>query len=124
MTDRGSDTCSDQWEDLGYLWELNFVNDTVVLFVDNLEENLEMWDLTPDLEDIIKPLGRAEPPQTSTTRTFNNQDSVPHIHCHQKLQEKPGPVHLQTCSTNQHVLENSEPHRKSQDLKKRKLDPS
>lgn len=81
-----------------------FVNDTVVLFVDNFEENPEMWDLTPDLEDIIKPLGRAEPPQTSATRTFNNQDSVPHIHCHQKLQEKPGPVHLQTCSTNQHVL--------------------
>lgn len=94
------------------------------VFPDNLEENPEMWDLTPDLEDIIKPLGRAEPPQTSATRTFNNQDSVPHIHCHQKLQEKPGPVHLQTCSTNQHVLENSEPHRKSQDLKKRKLDPS
>ncbi|XP_063141968.1 DNA repair protein RAD52 homolog isoform X13 [Rattus norvegicus] len=98
---------------------------------DNLEENLEMWDLTPDLEDIIKPLCRTEPPQTSVTRTLNNQaviqDSVPHIHCHQKVQEKPGPGHLQTCSTNQHVLgsrENSESHRKSQDLKKRKLDPS
>ncbi|XP_052030682.1 DNA repair protein RAD52 homolog isoform X1 [Apodemus sylvaticus] len=91
---------------------------------ENLEENLEMWDLTPDLEDIFKPSGRAEPPQTSATRTLNNQDSVPHIHCHQKLQEKPGPGHLQTCSTNQNVLENSEPHRKSQDLKKRKLDPS
>lgn len=98
---------------------------------DNLEENLEMWDLTPDLEDIIKPLCRTEPPQTSVTRTHNNQaviqDSVPHIHCHQKVQEKPGPGHLQTCSTNQHVLgsrENSESHRKSQDLKKRKLDPS
>lgn len=75
---------------------------------DNLEENLEMWDLTPDLEDIIKPLCRTEPPQTSVTRTHNNQaviqDSVPHIHCHQKVQEKPGPGHLQTCSTNQHVL--------------------
>lgn len=108
-----------------------FVNNSVVLFVDNLEENLEMWDLTPDLEDIIKPLCRTEPPQTSVTRTLNNQaviqDSVPHIHCHQKVQEKPGPGHLQTCSTNQHVLgsrENSESHRKSQDLKKRKLDPS
>ncbi|EDK99624.1 RAD52 homolog (S. cerevisiae), isoform CRA_d, partial [Mus musculus] len=98
-----------------------------VVFPDNLEENLEMWDLTPDLEDIIKPLCRAEPAQTSATRTFNNQDSVPHIHCHQKPQEKPGPGHLQTCNTNQHVLgsrEDSEPHRKSQDLKKRKLDPS
>ncbi|XP_052030688.1 DNA repair protein RAD52 homolog isoform X5 [Apodemus sylvaticus] len=94
------------------------------VFPENLEENLEMWDLTPDLEDIFKPSGRAEPPQTSATRTLNNQDSVPHIHCHQKLQEKPGPGHLQTCSTNQNVLENSEPHRKSQDLKKRKLDPS
>ncbi|NP_001397214.1 DNA repair protein RAD52 homolog isoform 6 [Mus musculus] len=97
-----------------------------VVFPDNLEENLEMWDLTPDLEDIIKPLCRAEPAQTSATRTFNNQDSVPHIHCHQKPQEKPGPGHLQTCNTNQHVLgsRDSEPHRKSQDLKKRKLDPS
>lgn len=75
-----------------------------VVFPDNLEENLEMWDLTPDLEDIIKPLCRAEPAQTSATRTFNNQDSVPHIHCHQKPQEKPGPGHLQTCNTNQHVL--------------------
>ncbi|XP_028616904.1 DNA repair protein RAD52 homolog isoform X2 [Grammomys surdaster] len=97
------------------------------IFPENLEENLEMWDLTPDLDDIIKPSCRAGPPQTSATGTLNNQGSVPHIHCHQKPQENPGLGHLQTCSTNLHVLgsrENSEPHRKSQDLKKRKVDPS
>lgn len=77
---------------------------TLVLFVDNLEENLEMWDLTPDLEDIVKPLCRAEPPQTSATGALSNQESVPHVHRHQRPQEKPGPGHLQTCSTNQHVL--------------------
>ncbi|XP_021488262.1 DNA repair protein RAD52 homolog isoform X4 [Meriones unguiculatus] len=97
------------------------------VFPDNLEDNLEVWDLTPDLEDIIKPSSRPEPPQASATRTLNNQvvipDGVLHGLCHQE-QEKPGPGYLQTCSTNQHELGNSESHRKSQDLKKRKLDPS
>lgn len=92
---------------------------------ENPEDNLEMWDLTPDLEDIIKPLSRPEPPQTSATRAFNNQviqDGVLHSLCHQMPPEKHEAGHLQTCSTHQHVLGNS--HRKSQDLKKRKLDPS
>ncbi|XP_051011196.1 DNA repair protein RAD52 homolog [Acomys russatus] len=100
-------------------------------FPDNLEDNLEMWDLTPDLEDIIKPSSRPEPLQASATRTLNNQgvtqDCVLHSLCHQKPQEKPGPEHLQSRSTNQHVLGstgNSESHKRSQDLKKRKLDPS
>ncbi|KAH0512519.1 DNA repair protein RAD52-like protein [Microtus ochrogaster] len=95
---------------------------------DNPEDNPEMWDLTPDLEDIIKPLSRPESPQTSTTRALNHQeviqDGVPHSLCHQMPPEKPGAGHLQTCSTYQHVLGNSDSHMKIQDLKKRKLDPS
>ncbi|XP_050004528.1 DNA repair protein RAD52 homolog isoform X2 [Alexandromys fortis] len=98
------------------------------IFPDNPEDNPEMWDLTPDLEDIIKPLSRPEPPQTSTTRALNHQeviqDGVLHSLCHQMPPEKPGAGHLQTCSTYQHVLGNSDSHMKIQDLKKRKLDPS
>ncbi|KAK7826291.1 hypothetical protein U0070_021305 [Myodes glareolus] len=98
------------------------------IFPDNPEDNPEMWDLTPDLEDIIKPLSRPEPPQTSTTRALNNQeviqDGVLHSLCHQMPPEKPGAGYPQTCSTHQHVLGNSDSHRKIQDLKKRKLDPS
>ncbi|XP_052575180.1 DNA repair protein RAD52 homolog isoform X7 [Peromyscus californicus insignis] len=91
----------------------------------NPEDNLEMWDLTPDLEDIIKPLSRPEPPQTSATGTLNNQEVIQDgVLCHQMPPEKPEAGHLQTCSTHQHVLGHSDSHRKSQDLKKRKLDPS
>ncbi|KAL1789760.1 DNA repair protein RAD52-like isoform X1 [Sigmodon hispidus] len=99
-------------------------------FPDNPEDNLEMWDLTPDLEDIIKPFSRTVPPQTSATLALNNQviqDGVLHGLCHQMSSEKPGPRHQQTCGTHEYALElyrNSESHRKSQDLKKRKLDPS
>ncbi|KAM5175359.1 DNA repair protein RAD52 homolog isoform 4-T11 [Callospermophilus lateralis] len=102
-----------------------------VVLAENLEDNLEMWDLTPDLEDIVKPLSRPDPPQTSATRVLNNQDRMPHSDLHQKPQEKSGLWHPETYSTNQHVtrsnemcLGNSESHRKSQDMKKRKLDPS
>lgn len=81
---------------------------TVILSIDNPEDNPEMWDLTPDLEDIIKPLSRPEPPQTSTTRALNNQeviqDGVLHSLCHQMPPEKPGAGYQQTCSTHQHVL--------------------
>uniref|UniRef100_A0A8C8U1N1 DNA repair protein RAD52 homolog n=1 Tax=Peromyscus maniculatus bairdii TaxID=230844 RepID=A0A8C8U1N1_PERMB len=94
----------------------------------NPEDNLEMWDLTPDLEDIIKPLSRSEPPQTSATGALNNQEVIQDgVLCHQMPPEKPGAGHLQTSSTHQHVLGSrghSDSHRKSQDLKKRKLDPS
>ncbi|XP_051059657.1 DNA repair protein RAD52 homolog isoform X2 [Phodopus roborovskii] len=96
-------------------------------FPDNPEDNLEMWDLTPDLEDIIKPLSRPEPPQTSATGPNNNkvvQDGALHSLCHHMPPEIHEAGHLQTCSTHQRVLGNSDSHRKSQDLKKRKLDPS
>ncbi|XP_047407563.1 DNA repair protein RAD52 homolog [Sciurus carolinensis] len=99
-----------------------------VVLAENLEDNLEMWDLTPDLEDIVKPLSRPEPPQTSAIPILNNQvvtqDRMPHSLLHQKTQEKSGLWHPQAYSMNQHVTGDCESHRKSQDMKKRKLDPS
>nr|XP_004999900.1 DNA repair protein RAD52 homolog isoform X1 [Cavia porcellus] len=87
---------------------------------ENPEDSFEMWDLTPDLEDIVKPLSKPEPPQTSATPTLNHQ--IPHsLHC-QKPQEKAGSWH-QGHSTNPNVSGNYESHRKNQDMKKRKLDP-
>ncbi|KAL6085836.1 hypothetical protein STEG23_027380 [Scotinomys teguina] len=63
----------------------------------NPEDNLEMWDLTPDLEDIIKPLSRPEPPQTSAAIALNNQEVIQDgVLCHQMPPEKPGAGHLQT----------------------------
>ncbi|XP_008837964.1 DNA repair protein RAD52 homolog isoform X3 [Nannospalax galili] len=95
---------------------------------ENIEDNTETWDLTPDLEEIIKPLSSPEPPQTSAPQAFNNQlviqDIILPSLSHQKPQEKPGPWHLQTWNSNQHATGNSDSHRKNQDLKKRKLDPS
>ncbi|XP_073932462.1 DNA repair protein RAD52 homolog isoform X1 [Castor canadensis] len=93
----------------------------------NFEDNLEMWDLTPDLEDIVKPLAVPEPPQTSATTAKNQmvaQDGLPHSLCHQKPQEKPEPWHLQTYSTNQPLTGHCASHSKNQDMKKRKWDPS
>ncbi|XP_069345709.1 DNA repair protein RAD52 homolog isoform X1 [Eulemur rufifrons] len=96
---------------------------------ENLEDNLEMWDLTPDgLDSAIEPLFGPEPPQTSETLALNHQtvtwNRTPHNLCHQKPQAKSGPWQPQTYSTNQHVTGNWESLKKSQDMKKRKLDPS
>ncbi|XP_021105008.1 DNA repair protein RAD52 homolog isoform X2 [Heterocephalus glaber] len=88
---------------------------------ENPEDNLEMWDLTPDLEDIVKPLSKPEPPPTSGTPVLNHQ--IPYSVCCQKPQEKSGPWQPQVYTTNQHISGNCESHRKSQDMKKRKLDP-
>nr|XP_044993368.1 DNA repair protein RAD52 homolog isoform X3 [Jaculus jaculus] len=94
---------------------------------ENLEDNLEMWDLTPDLED-FKPSCRPEALQSSATRSLNNQmakqDGILHSFCYQVQQEKPGARHTQTYNSNQHGTGNYESHRKSQDVKKRKLDPA
>ncbi|KAM6170710.1 DNA repair protein RAD52 homolog [Erethizon dorsatum] len=96
-----------------------------VILKENPEDNLEMWDLTPDLEDIVKPLSnKPEPPQTSATPVLNHQ--IPHSLCCQKPQEKAGSWQPQIYIANQHVSgsrRNCESHRKSQDMKKRKLDP-
>lgn len=88
---------------------------------ENPEDNLEMWDMTPDLEDIVKPLCKPEPLQASATPVLNQQ--IPYSLCCQKPQEKSGPWQPQVYTTNQHVSGNCESHRKSQDMKKRKLDP-
>ncbi|XP_023573506.1 DNA repair protein RAD52 homolog isoform X2 [Octodon degus] len=88
---------------------------------ESLEDNLEMWDLTPDLEDIVKPFSKPEPAQTSATPVLNHQ--IPYSLCCQKPQEKAGPWQAQVYTANHHVSGNCESHRKNQDMKKRKLDP-
>ncbi|KAM5298281.1 DNA repair protein RAD52 homolog [Ctenodactylus gundi] len=90
--------------------------------IENPEDNLEVWDLTPDLEDIIKPLSKPEPPQASTTSAPNHQ--IPHSLCKQQPQKLTGPWHPQTSTSNQHAAGNCESHRKTMDVKKRRLDPS
>ncbi|XP_027622030.1 DNA repair protein RAD52 homolog [Tupaia chinensis] len=97
---------------------------------ENLEDNLEMWDLTPDgLDDGVKPLSRPEtPPQISAPPVLNNQMVIqkrtPHSLCQQKPQATSGRWDPPTYSANQHIIGNCDSHRKSQDMKKRKLDPS
>ncbi|XP_074259425.1 DNA repair protein RAD52 homolog isoform X2 [Saimiri boliviensis] len=96
---------------------------------ETLEENSLKWAVTPDAGDgVVKPLSRADPPQTSDTLALNNQmvtqDRTPHSLCHQEPQVKSGPWDLQTYSTDQCITGNWESHRKSQDMKKRKYDPS
>ncbi|XP_045151891.1 DNA repair protein RAD52 homolog isoform X2 [Echinops telfairi] len=92
------------------------------------EDNLELWDLTPDLEDIIKPLPEPEPPQTAATSAPKNRmvtrNRIPDRLCLQKQQSEPGPSHPQTHNPNQHPKGDCDSFRKNQDMKKRKLDPT
>ncbi|XP_063495981.1 DNA repair protein RAD52 homolog isoform X4 [Symphalangus syndactylus] len=97
--------------------------------IKTLEDNSEKWAVTPDAGDgVVKPSSRADPAQTSDTLALNNQmvtqNRTPHSLCHQKPQAKSGSWDLQTYSTDQHITGNWESHRKSQDMKKRKYDPS
>ncbi|XP_012879141.1 PREDICTED: DNA repair protein RAD52 homolog isoform X2 [Dipodomys ordii] len=90
----------------------------------NLEDNLDLWDLTPDLEDFAKPSVKPEPPWTSAHAAPDHQvalqDPRPHT-CHQKP-EKPKPWHPQTCTA--HWLPTGgEAPQEHRDWKKRKLDP-
>ncbi|XP_042526075.1 DNA repair protein RAD52 homolog isoform X2 [Dipodomys spectabilis] len=90
----------------------------------NPEDNLDLWDLTPDLEDFSKPSVKPEPPWTSAHAAPDHQvalqDRRPHT-CRQKP-EKPEPWHPQTC--NAHWLPTGgEAPREHRDWKKRKLDP-
>ncbi|XP_054383815.1 DNA repair protein RAD52 homolog isoform X4 [Pongo pygmaeus] len=94
-----------------------------------LEDNSEKWAVTPDAGDgVVKPSSRADPAQTSDTLASNNQmvtqNRTPHSLCHQKPQAKSGSWDLQTYSTDERITGNWESHRKSQDMKKRKYDPS
>ncbi|XP_012862183.1 DNA repair protein RAD52 homolog isoform X1 [Echinops telfairi] len=95
---------------------------------DSLLDNLELWDLTPDLEDIIKPLPEPEPPQTAATSAPKNRmvtrNRIPDRLCLQKQQSEPGPSHPQTHNPNQHPKGDCDSFRKNQDMKKRKLDPT
>ncbi|XP_008575885.1 PREDICTED: DNA repair protein RAD52 homolog isoform X2 [Galeopterus variegatus] len=96
---------------------------------ENLEDNLEMWDMTQDAGDnVAKPLSRPEPPQTSAIPILNDQmaswNRTSHSLCQQKPEAKSRPWDPQTFNTNLHITGNCDSHRKSQDMKKRKLDPS
>uniref|UniRef100_A0A2K5U9Q5 DNA repair protein RAD52 homolog n=1 Tax=Macaca fascicularis TaxID=9541 RepID=A0A2K5U9Q5_MACFA len=96
---------------------------------ETLEDNSEKWAVTPDAGDgVAKPSSRADPAQAADTLALNHQmvtqDRTPHSLCHQKPQAKSGSWDLQTYSTDQRVTGNWESHRKSQDMKKRKYDPS
>ncbi|XP_008575892.1 PREDICTED: DNA repair protein RAD52 homolog isoform X3 [Galeopterus variegatus] len=99
------------------------------LRAENLEDNLEMWDMTQDAGDnVAKPLSRPEPPQTSAIPILNDQmaswNRTSHSLCQQKPEAKSRPWDPQTFNTNLHITGNCDSHRKSQDMKKRKLDPS
>ncbi|XP_069868153.1 DNA repair protein RAD52 homolog isoform X2 [Dipodomys merriami] len=90
----------------------------------NPEDNLDLWDLTPDLEDFRKPSVKPEPPWTSAHAAPDHQvalqDRRPHT-CHQKP-EKPESWHPQTCTA--HWLPTGgEAPPEHRDWKKRKLDP-
>ncbi|XP_062050595.1 DNA repair protein RAD52 homolog isoform X3 [Lepus europaeus] len=97
---------------------------------DSLAENLDLWDETPDiLDNVVKPLPRAAPAQTSAMPAPNDLEletwnKDPNGLCHQKPQIKPAPQHPQSHDTNQHVTGDCASHRNSRDMKKRKWDPS
>ncbi|XP_009215921.1 DNA repair protein RAD52 homolog isoform X3 [Papio anubis] len=109
--------------------EKDFLAGVTQELIKTLEDNSEKWAVTPDAGDgVAKPSSRADPAQTADTLALNHQmvtqDRTPHSLCHQKPQAKSGSWDLQTYSTDQRVTGNWESHRKSQDMKKRKYDPS
>ncbi|XP_063642292.1 DNA repair protein RAD52 homolog isoform X2 [Pan troglodytes] len=96
---------------------------------ETLEDNSEKWAVAPDAGDgVVRPSSIADPAQASDTLALNNQmvtqNRTPHSLCHQKPQAKSGSWDLQTYSADQRTTGNWESHRKSQDMKKRKYDPS
>ncbi|XP_077809382.1 DNA repair protein RAD52 homolog isoform X3 [Macaca mulatta] len=109
--------------------EKDFLAGVTQELIKTLEDNSEKWAVTPDAGDgVAKPSSRADPAQAADTLALNHQmvtqDRTPHSLCHQKPQAKFGSWDLQTYSTDQRVTGNWESHRKSQDMKKRKYDPS
>ncbi|XP_069905358.1 DNA repair protein RAD52 homolog isoform X6 [Oryctolagus cuniculus] len=97
---------------------------------ENLEDNLDLWDETPDiLDNVAKPLSRAAPAQMSAMPALNHLEletwnKNPHGLCHQKPQTESVPRHPQIHDTNQHGTGDCASHRNSRDMKKRKWDPS
>ncbi|XP_077025754.1 DNA repair protein RAD52 homolog isoform X2 [Tamandua tetradactyla] len=95
---------------------------------DFLADNLKMWEITPDAADsVVKPLSRPEPLQMPATLVLKNhmvtRKKTPQRLCLQKPQSKSGPWHPATHDTNQHLPDNCDSY-KSQDPKKRRLDPA
>ncbi|XP_042636370.1 DNA repair protein RAD52 homolog [Orycteropus afer afer] len=91
-------------------------------------DSLEMWDMTPDLEDIVKSLPRPEPLETVAIPVLKNhmvtRNRAPQGLCLQNPASKFGPCHPQTHNTNHHLTGDCDSYRKSHDTKKRKLDPT
>ncbi|KAK2101394.1 DNA repair protein rad52 [Saguinus oedipus] len=90
------------------LLEKDFLAGMTQELIKTLEDNSLKWAVTPDAEDgVVKPLSRADLPQTSDTLALNNQmvtqDRTPYSLCHQKPQAKSGPWDLQTYSTDQRI---------------------
>ncbi|XP_023038753.1 DNA repair protein RAD52 homolog isoform X2 [Piliocolobus tephrosceles] len=111
------------------LLEKDFLAGVTQELIKTLEDNSEKWAVTSHAGDgVVKPSSRADPAQTADTLASNHQmvtqNGTPHSLCHQKPQAKSGSWDLQTYSTDQRLTGNWESHRKSQDMKKRKYDPS
>lgn len=96
---------------------------------ENLDENLDLWDETPDiLDDVIRPWPGAQAAQASATPAPKVEPETwhrgTHSLCQQKQPTKSAPWHPQGLGTNQHGTGNCNSDGKSQDMKKRKLEPS
>ncbi|XP_034791033.2 DNA repair protein RAD52 homolog isoform X4 [Pan paniscus] len=109
--------------------EKDFLAGVTQELIKTLEDNSEKWAVAPDAGDgVVRPSSTADPAQASDTLALNNQmvtqNRTPHSLCHQKPQAKSGSWDLQTYSADQRTTGNWESHRKSQDMKKRKYDPS
>ncbi|KAM6216227.1 DNA repair protein RAD52 homolog [Rhynchocyon petersi] len=95
---------------------------------DSLADNLEMWDLTPDLEDIVMSLPKPEAPDTVVTSALKNHmvtwNRTPQSLCLQKPQIKSASWNPQTHSSTHHLTGDCDSVGKGQDMKKRKLDPT
>ncbi|XP_009422856.2 DNA repair protein RAD52 homolog isoform X1 [Pan troglodytes] len=109
--------------------EKDFLAGVTQELIKTLEDNSEKWAVAPDAGDgVVRPSSIADPAQASDTLALNNQmvtqNRTPHSLCHQKPQAKSGSWDLQTYSADQRTTGNWESHRKSQDMKKRKYDPS
>lgn len=78
-----------------------------VAFAENLDDNLDLWDETPDiLDDVIRPWPGAQPAQASATPAPKVEPETwrrgTHSLCQQKQPTKSAPWHPQGLGTDQH----------------------
>ncbi|XP_055973852.1 DNA repair protein RAD52 homolog [Sorex fumeus] len=89
----------------------------------DLEDTLEMWDMTPNTWDsIAKTLSSPEPPETPAVPVLKNETATHNSISHQNPQAKSEPWYPP--NHNQPVTGNYDSYKKDQDMKRRKLDPS